>query len=79
MGIAMSRGKNGATYVVARYLPAGNVTNEGLFKKNVRRPRFDEDGNRVDSSDESSDEGLKILKQFSFKRKYIILILLHYF
>jgi len=58
MGIAMSRGKNGATYVVARYLPAGNVTNEGLFKKNVRRPRFDEDGNRVDSSDESSDEDL---------------------
>ena len=26
-------------YIVANYIPAGNITNEGQFEKNVKRPK----------------------------------------
>ena len=31
--------KGTSTYVVANYLPPGNITNQGYFEKNVKRPQ----------------------------------------
>ncbi|XDV40351.1 hypothetical protein PO909_009444, partial [Leuciscus waleckii] len=31
--------KNGSTFVVARYFPAGNITNQGHFQANVLPPK----------------------------------------
>ena len=39
IGAAVSRDKKGGSFVVARYLPQGNITNPGYFEQNVTKPK----------------------------------------
>ncbi|XP_056662702.1 Golgi-associated plant pathogenesis-related protein 1 isoform X2 [Monodelphis domestica] len=39
MGVGKASANDGSSYVVARYFPAGNVVNPGLFEENVPRPK----------------------------------------
>ncbi|XP_044517021.1 Golgi-associated plant pathogenesis-related protein 1 isoform X1 [Gracilinanus agilis] len=39
MGVGKASANDGSSYVVARYFPAGNIVNPGLFEENVPRPK----------------------------------------
>ncbi|MFT7816267.1 hypothetical protein cypCar-00029755 [Arapaima gigas] len=39
LGVGKATASDGSTFVVARYFPAGNITNQGHFEANVLPPR----------------------------------------
>ncbi|KAM9436024.1 GLI pathogenesis-related 2, like [Clarias gariepinus] len=39
LGVGKAVASDGSTFVVARYFPAGNITNQGYFEANVLPPR----------------------------------------
>uniref|UniRef100_A0A4W3JX65 GLI pathogenesis-related 2, like n=1 Tax=Callorhinchus milii TaxID=7868 RepID=A0A4W3JX65_CALMI len=39
MGVGKATASDGSTFVVARYFPAGNITNQGYFEENVLPPK----------------------------------------
>ncbi|XP_028673244.1 GLI pathogenesis-related 2, like [Erpetoichthys calabaricus] len=39
LGVGKATTSDGSTFVVARYFPAGNITNAGYFKENVLPPK----------------------------------------
>ncbi|KAG7470002.1 hypothetical protein MATL_G00135000 [Megalops atlanticus] len=39
LGVGKATATDGSTFVVARYFPAGNITNQGHFEANVLPPR----------------------------------------
>uniref|UniRef100_A0A8C9TYA0 Golgi-associated plant pathogenesis-related protein 1 n=1 Tax=Scleropages formosus TaxID=113540 RepID=A0A8C9TYA0_SCLFO len=39
LGVGKAEATDGSTFVVARYFPAGNITNQGHFEANVLPPR----------------------------------------
>ncbi|KAK1806671.1 hypothetical protein P4O66_005176 [Electrophorus voltai] len=39
LGVGKAVASDGSTFVVARYLPAGNITNQGHFQANVLPPK----------------------------------------
>ncbi|XP_030639433.1 GLI pathogenesis-related 2, like isoform X2 [Chanos chanos] len=39
LGVGKAVASDGSTFVVARYFPAGNITNEGHFQANVLPPK----------------------------------------
>uniref|UniRef100_A0A672R6N4 SCP domain-containing protein n=1 Tax=Sinocyclocheilus grahami TaxID=75366 RepID=A0A672R6N4_SINGR len=38
-GVGKAVASDGSTFVVARYFPAGNITNQGHFQANVLSPK----------------------------------------
>ncbi|XP_043921035.1 Golgi-associated plant pathogenesis-related protein 1 [Protopterus annectens] len=39
MGVGKATSSDGSSFVVARYTPAGNITNKGFFEENVPPPK----------------------------------------
>lgn len=39
LGVGKAVASDGSTFVVARYFPAGNITNQGHFQANVLPPK----------------------------------------